>query len=141
MAKKREAIRTEYLEMFGMNFLLLKARSKESLKELWSSVLRDGEKGTYPLCDAILGDFDRSSATVSWYNHVENNKTINDIIFIANINRPQHNSTATIAHESYHVVNFIFQNIGHSHDPKNDELPAYLLGHIANIITDFLNDN
>lgn len=44
-----------------------------------------------------------------------------------------------IAHEAKHLVNAIFKDIGHKLDVDNDEVECYLLGHVVDKITDFLN--
>jgi len=44
-----------------------------------------------------------------------------------------------IAHESKHLVNSIFIDIGHDLDPHNDEPEAYLLSWIVNRTHELLN--
>lgn len=141
MARKKESIRAEYLDMFGINFLMIKARSFDSVREMWGKLIFEDDSG-YELPQMIEDAFNVSSATASRYSECDpqSKRSINDIIFMANMNRDGYDSSHIIAHESYHIMNYIFDTIGHRHDNENDELAAYLLGHIAKLISDFLNE-
>ena len=44
-------------------------------------------------------------------------------------------SHGAIAHESKHITNYIFSNIGAMLDPENDEPECYLLGWIVDFAT------
>lgn len=39
----------------------------------------------------------------------------------------------TVSHEATHLSNFILDYIGHHFDPHNDEVEAYLVGHIVDL--------
>lgn len=43
---------------------------------------------------------------------------------------------STIAHESYHAMNKIYSELGHTIDQENDEVGAYLLGWITQKVYD-----
>lgn len=49
-------------------------------------------------------------------------------------------SQGVIAHESKHIVNFIFKEIDYLIDMDNDEVECYLLGWVVNEINKFLNE-
>lgn len=40
----------------------------------------------------------------------------------------------TVAHECLHAANYISQNIGHKADEDNDEVIAYILGYLVEVI-------
>jgi hypothetical protein len=39
----------------------------------------------------------------------------------------------TVAHEAVHTANFIFEYLGQEADQKNDEMYAYLVGHLTKV--------
>lgn len=51
------------------------------------------------------------------------------------------NTTWDIAHECFHILNFIFEDRGIEHSTSNDEPAAYLLGWIMKQATQFMDKN
>lgn len=54
------------------------------------------------------------------------------------LHTPEAVTTGTIAHEADHAANAVFDFIGASVDPKNDEPHAYLIGFFADCIDEVL---
>lgn len=48
-------------------------------------------------------------------------------------------STQVIAHECVHAANGILEAVGVLHSPKNDEAFAYLVGYLANVCQEFID--
>jgi hypothetical protein len=58
------------------------------------------------------------------------------IIFSASENHVPIMSPGIIAHESFHLINHLYKEIGIFHDQSNDEATCYLLSWIVNKITE-----
>lgn len=61
------------------------------------------------------------------------------LYLILNISRKGFPTPGIVAHESKHLVNFIYHEIGMDLCILNDEPEAYLLGWIVDEVHDFLN--
>lgn len=83
----------------------------------------------------IIPDFDDIYATsCDW-----NNKGKRCFSIVLNFNNKRTKlSHGVIAHESVHIVNFVFDNIGAKQDFNNDEPYAYLVGWVTDQVYKFM---
>ena len=64
------------------------------------------------------------------------------IVVIFNMNYPGHLiNHGSIAHELYHGMARIFEQIGHTQDPKNNEPEAYLISWMTEQVYDLIKKN
>jgi len=65
-------------------------------------------------------------------------KSNGEIILFFNSTRPK---ASTIAHECVHTCDHILESIGHKHPNKSNEINAYLVGHLVDVVMAVLKSN
>lgn len=101
---------------YGHRLLIATPLSEEDIQEMedkWSLLNEDKQ----------LGGF-----------HIVNHEGWNSFLIIFNLSHNQSISYGMLAHEALHVVDSLFDRIGHNYDYENNEPAAYLIEWIVNEI-------
>ena len=133
--KKKKALTGElYIVPYRYDLILMRANTFEELKEVWDKAPLDKEEQEKDI-SRYEELFNTSKAFVTEYD--SDNKYY--LVYVCKLGRGE--DPGSVAHEAYHIMNRIYENVGYTPDVKNDEASAYFLDYLVTNITNFLNED
>lgn len=117
------------LPIFGTSLYLMMGDNWDDLVTTYYDEIEDGED----IPDEMEQDFINNKAFAA----IHTSNGFSQLFFVAN--SIDEISAGTIAHEAYHLMNYLFRIIGYRHDLENDELAAYTLNYLVDTLTAFVH--
>ena len=119
-------IKEHVIPIFNIGLFLISAKDREELAD------------TFPVKEHINDVLNAFDDSIQYSVMIDDGDNV-DIYFILNESCLQKECPyIIIAHEAYHILNYVFRIIGHKPSLKEDELEAYLMEHIYSVLFDFL---